>query len=280
MSSTALAEMTFTVSGLLAFQRLAQVSMLPAHLRIRPQLLALSIQELEITAEEHDVLLAAGLLGPSGPNADAVTSLRALASPDAEINVTLGGAERADTYICLVRRHQLYVAAVRCGEDVTIDAYTHLNEGDVIDLIAQTLRQYMFGGEEAGGLGIERCEFPMHDVHTTMTSEKPENWPTSLAALGMSRDIATALLRSETELVTRAEVAAYLNHEVVRSNPDTILRVTSLSDGALMTSFATDNNQRRWLTVEDYHPDRFDRAIREAIKSVPGGNWFTHSRSD
>ena len=277
---TALAEMTFTVNGLLAFQQIAQVSVLPAHLRIRPQLLRLTTGELDISAEDYDVLREAGLVGVGGANPDAVTALRALAFPDAEINVTLGGAQRNDTYICLVRRHALFVAAARCGDDVTIDAYTHLTEADVVDMIAQTVRQYMFGDEEPDGIGIERCEFPMHDVHTAMTTEEPANWPAALAGLGISRNVATALLRSETELVTRAEVSAYLNHEVIRSNPDTILRVTALSDGALMTSFATDNNERRWLTVEDYHPDRLSRAVLGAIKSVPGSSWFSHSRSD
>lgn len=278
--TTALTEMTFTVSALLAFQRLAHVSMLPAHLRIRPQLLSISDQDLGIEPEEQDVLADAGLIGAGGPNSDAVTALRALASPDSEINVTLGGTDRADTFICLARRHQLFIAAARCGDDVTIDAYTHLEPSDVVALLSETVRQYMFAGQEMAGVGVDRCEFPMHDVHSAMVSEDPSNWVATLASQGMSREVASVLLRSETELVTRAEVAAYLNHDVVRSNPDTILRVTALPEGALMTSFATDNNERRWLTVEDYHPQRLNRAILGALNSVPGAAWFTHSRSD
>jgi len=272
--------MTFTVNGLLAFQRLAHIAMLPAHLRIRPQLLHIADQEVPLSPEEHDVLTEAGLLTVNGADPDAATVLRALAHPDAEVNLTLGGKDRAETYICLARRHQLFVAAARCGEEVTVDAFTHWDENRVVAMLSDTVRAYVFDGGEGSGLGLDRAEFPLDRLHSAMCAEEPAKWPVTLQSLGVSRQLATVLVRSETELLRRAEIAAYLNHEVARSNPDTIVRVTSLSSGALMTSFASDNNGQRWLTVEDYESARLDRAILAALRSVPGNAWFSHSRSD
>jgi hypothetical protein len=280
MPIAAVSELTFSVSALLAFQRLAEIAILPAHLRIRPQLLQISDTTVPISDEEHEILTAAGLLTAEGPDADAVMILRALSSPDSEINVTLGAPGRADTYVCLARRHQLLISAARCVDDVTIDAYTMVNESELVGVVADTVRSYLFGKDPGEGAAVERTSFPLSMVYDTMCAEDPIDWAASLQAQGIPRALAAVLYRSEVSMDGRAEVAAYLNHEGVRSAPDTVLRVTSMPDGAIMTSFASDNNQQRWLTVEPYESGRLERAIAEAIRSVPGESWFTHSRTD
>ncbi|MBU8817536.1 hypothetical protein EB74_30050 [Mycobacterium sp. SWH-M5] len=282
--AVATTELTFTVSALLAFQRLASITTLPAHLRIRPQLLKVSDTELDITDAERETLESAELLTEAGLDPDALVMLRALSSPDTEINLTLGARERLETYVVLARRHHLLVAATRCGDDVTIDAYTHVTEAQIVTMITETIRHYVFGaqGDDAVRPTIERVMFPLSAVYDTLCSEQPQEWKSALEAIGVPRSVAGVLHRSETELVARAEVAAYLNHEGGRSQPDTIARLTTMGDGqeAIITSFSSDNNARRWLTVEPYDAARLERVILGAIRSVPDSAWFTHSRTD
>ncbi|ART74356.1 hypothetical protein BTO20_37695 (plasmid) [Mycobacterium dioxanotrophicus] len=277
---TTAAELTLTVSALLAVQQVADIAILPAHLRIRPQLTRISNQRMRITDEERDVLTAAGVLRGDELDPDVVTMVRSLTAPDAEINLTLAGKDRADTYYCLARSHELVVAAARCGDDVVMDAYVGLSESDVVSLLAATIDGYCFGEEEGRGLAIDSAEFQLTPVYDTLCREAPSLWVDALQAQGVSRSLGSVLLRSETDLLARAEVAAYLNHEGGRSNPDSIVRVTSMSDGAIMTSFVSDNNATRWLRVESYEPSHMKRTIRGAIRSVPESSWFTHCRTD
>lgn len=277
----AAAELSFSVSALLAFQRVAGISMLPVHLRIRPQLLRISDTDLTISDEEEETLTRAGLLTASGPEPDALMMVRALAFPDAEINLTLAAAGRSDTYVCVARRHELLVVAARCGDDVTIDAYTGVGEPELVGMLADTIRAYLFDGDDTGvGGPLERVTFPLDPIHETLCAEEPQRWVTVLHERGIPRQLASLLYRCEVDLQGRAEVAAYLNHEGARSEPDTIVRLTTIPDGAILTSFASDNNDRRWLTVEPYESPRLERIILSAIRSVPQAAWFTHNRTD
>ncbi|MGD9622340.1 MAG: ESX secretion-associated protein EspG [Mycolicibacterium sp.] len=283
VSAAPVTEMTLSVSALLALQRVVGVSMLPAHLRVRPQLLRVSDQQLSITAEEAEVLIAAGLLDEGGrPDSDAATVVRALASGDAEINVTLEARDRATTYVCLVRRHELFVSAVRCGDDVVIDAFTGLNEHQVTALVAELMDRYVFDSHDDDPADIDRWSGPMTPIHEALQSQETASrgWADSLGDLGVPRGVATTLFHSETSWLARAEIGAYLNHEGSRSDPDTIVRVAATGIGAVMTSFASDNNRQRWLTVEPYEPERMERLISSAIRSVPLAAWFSHSRTD
>lgn len=277
---TTAAELTLSVSALLAVQQVADTAVLPAHLRIRPQLTRIADNVVPITDEEREVLTAAGVLSGDVLDPDVVTMVRSLAAPDAEINLTLAAKGRADTYFCLARSHELVVSAARCGDDVVMDAYVGLSEQEVIDLLAATVTGYCFGGEEGQGARVDRCEFQLTPVYDTLCSEEPASWVDALQTQGVSRSVGSILLRSETDMLARAEVAAYLNHEGGRSDPDSILRLTTMSDGAIMTSFVSDNNRTRWLTVEPYDPLRLERAIRDAVRSVPESAWFTHCRTD
>lgn len=287
-STVSLAQVTLSVSALLALQRVLELSMLPAHLGIRPQLWRLGADvRLEITAQEREVLRAAG--DPGGlwlldaadrVHPDVKVIVRALGAPDAEIDLTLGAPGRRDTFMCLVRSRELYVSAARCGDEVVIDAYSGWREGEVVSALAETMEGYVFDDVDDEPAPIARGSYPLHEVHQAMTSTSAQDWTETLTAHGMPRSVARMLKRSETACLGRAEVAAYLNHEGGRSDPDTIVRLSATDAGALMTSFASDNNRTRWLAVEPYDPDRLRRLIIEAIRSVPRSAWFTHSRSD
>lgn len=269
-----------SVSALLAIQQVADLAMMPAHLRIRPQLTRISASRVQISDEEREVLTASGYLNGEDLDTDVLTMLRVLAAPDAEINLTLGAQGRADTYYVLARSHELVVGAARCGQDVVMDAYVGLDEAQVVDLLAETINGYCFGAEVGLGAAVDRARFQLGPVYETMCSEVPSEWVDALQTQGVSRALGSVLLRSETDMLARAEVAAYLNHEGGRSAPDTIVRLTTMSDGAIMTSFVSDNNATRWLTVEPYEPQALERAIRSAVRSVPESAWFTHCRSD
>lgn len=269
-----------SVSALLALQQVADLAFLPAHLRIRPQLTRISEHRVQISDEEREVLTASGCLDGDQLDGDVLTMLRALAAPDAEINVTLGARGRDDTYYCLARSHELVVAAARCGDDVIMDAYVGLNEAQIIELLTQMITEYCFGSDEGQGARVDRTRFQLGPVYETMCSEHPSEWVDALQVQGVSRALGSVLLRSETEMLARAEVAAYLNHEGGRSDPDTIVRLTTMADGAIMTSFVSDNNATRWLMVEPYEPKGLERFIRSAVRSVPQSAWFTHCRTD
>lgn len=276
-------QMTLSVSALLALQRAVGVSMLPAHLRVRPQLLRISDQELSMTSVEREVLTDAGLLDEGGrPDPDAATVLRALASSDAEINATLQARDRLVTYVCLVRRNELFVSAARCGDEVVIDVYTGLTEQQVIGLFAELVDRYLFDAHDDEPAEIDRWSGPMSPIHDTLQSQDgpQRSWADALGDLGVPRGVATTLFHSETSWLVRAEIAAYLNHEGSRSDPDTIVRVSVTEVGAVMTSFASDTNRQRWLTVEPFEPARMERLIVSAVRSVPLSAWFTHSRTD
>ncbi|PQM45301.1 hypothetical protein C1Y40_04526 [Mycobacterium talmoniae] len=277
----AVAELTLSVSALLAFQRLASITMLPAHLRIRPQLLQIADTVVSLTDDERDTLTQAGMLRGGDVDSDALVILRALAYPDTEINMTLAAAQRDDTYVCLARRDKLVVVASRCGDEVTIDAYTNLDEPQLVGQLAATIRRYVFADDSsAPTAAIDRVSFPLSTVYDAMCTQDPQEWSTELCARGLPRSVAGVLQRSETQLQARGEVAAYLNHEGGRSAPDMIARVTATADEAIITSFASDNNGQRWLTVEPYEEMRLERVILAAIRSVPRSAWFTHARTD
>lgn len=276
-------QISMTVSALLAFQRLAEISRLPAHLRIRPQLLLVGDRPMPITDDEQEALIAGGLLSPAeGIDQEAVTVLRALNACDAEINLTLARAGLMDTFAVLARRNNLFVSAIRCGDEVTIDAFTHLSEPDVVGLLADTIVGYLFMDTDGEGESypFERGRFPMNTVANTMADTAPEDWVRELGRHGVPAAIAGVLLDAETNMTGRIEVAAYLSQEGGRIAPDTIGRVTNTTSGALMTSFASDNNQRSWLTVEPYDRGGLERLILGAIRSVPGAAWFDHKRTD
>ncbi|WP_454793838.1 ESX secretion-associated protein EspG [Mycolicibacterium lutetiense] len=268
------------MSAVLAIQQVADLAMLPAHLRIRPQLTRISASRVQISDEEREVLTASGYLNGEELDTDVLTMLRALAAPDAEINLTLASQGRADTYYVLARSHELVVAAARCGQDVVMDAYVGVDEAQVIDLLTQTITGYCFGADEGLGAAIDRTRFRLNPVYDAMCSEVPSEWVDALQTQGISRALGSVLLRSETDMLARAEVAAYLNHEGGRSEPDSIVRLTTMSDGAIMTSFVSDNNATRWLTVEPYESQALERSIRGAVRSVPESAWFTHCRTD
>lgn len=276
-------QISMTVSALLAFQRLAEISRLPAHLRIRPQLLLVGDRPMPITDDEQEALIAGGLLSPAeGIDQEAVTVLRALNACDAEINLTLARAGLMDTFAVLARRNNLFVSAIRCGDEVTIDAFTHLSEPDVVGLLADTIVGYLFMDTDGEGESypFERGRFPMNTVANTMADTAPEDWVRELGRHGVPAAIAGVLLDAETNMTGRIEVAAYLSQEGGRIAPDTIGRVTNTTSGALMTSFASDNNQRSWLTVEPYDRGGLERLILGTIRSVPGAAWFDHKRTD
>jgi hypothetical protein len=281
--TSAATQISMTVSALLAFQRLAEISRLPAHLRIRPQLLLVGDQPMPITEAEQEILIAGGLLSPSeGIDQEAVVMLRALNVCDAEVNVTLARKGLSDTFVVLARRNNLFVAALRCDDEVIIDAYTHLSETDVVSLLADTIAPYLFAETDGEGEGypFERGRFPMNTVTETMAGVDPQDWVRELGRHGVPAAIAGVLLDSETNMTGRIEVAAYLNQEGGRVAPDTIGRVTNTPSGALMTSFASDNNQRSWVTVEPYDRTGLERLILGVIRSVPGAAWFDHKRTD
>lgn len=287
VSAVPLSQITMSVSALLALQRVLGISMLPAHLGIRPQLTRLGVDiVLEITDHEREVLAGAGgpdvgLIDAAGvPNPDVAVIMRALAAPDAEINVTLGAPERQDTFVCLIRCNELFVSAARCGDEVVIDAYSGWDERHVVSQLAATVEDYVFATASDDPAPIERGQFQLNVVYDALTSTAADEWTETLSAKGIPRSVARMLHRGETACLGRAEVAAYLNHEGVRSDPDTIVRLTATDVGAMMTSFASDNNRTRWLTVEPYEPDRLETLIIKAIRSVPQSAWFTHCRSD
>lgn len=272
-----------SVSALLAFQRLAEISRLPEHLRIRPQLISVGDSALPITDDEHEALVAGGLFSPvEGIDPEAGLILRALNSCDSEINLTLGMRDRMDTFVVFVRRNNLYVSAIRCGDEVTIDAFTHLGETEVVGLLADTIRPYLFCESDGEGEGypFEAGRFPMATLAETMADNDPQDWIKELGRHGVPPAVAGVLLDAETNMSGRVEVAAYLNQEGGKIPPDTIVRVTNTASGAVMTSFASDNNRRSWLTVEPYAAGGLERLILSAIRSVPGAGWFSHSRTD
>lgn len=283
MIAAPVAQMTLSVSALLAVQRAVGVSMLPAHLRIRPQLLRVCDRQLPVSDGEQGPLVAAGLLDEFGrPDPDVTTVVRALASGDAEINLTLDARERATTYVCVVRRHELFVSAARCGDEVVIDAYTGLTESQVGALLAELVDRYVFEVYEDEPAEIDRWTGPMTPIYEALCSPATtqRGWASLLGDLGVPAAVATTLFHSETSWLARAEVGAYLNHEGSRSDPDTVVRVSATEMGAVMTSFASDNNRQRWLTVEPFDPERMERLILSAIRSVPLSAWFSHSRTD
>lgn len=281
--AVAATQINLSVSALLAFQRLAEISRLPEHLRIRPQLISVGDTTLPITDDEYEALVAGGLLSPAeGVDPEALTILRALNACDSEINVTLALRDRMDTFVVFVRRNNLFVSAIRCGDEVTIDAFTHLGEPDVVGLLADTIRPYLFAESNGEGEGypFEAGRFPMATLAQTMADTDPQDWVKELGRHGVPAAIAGVLLDAETNMTGRVEVAAYLNQEGGKIPPDTIVRVTNTLSGALMTSFASDNNGRSWLTVEPYESAGLERLIVGAIRSVPGVAWFTHNRTD
>lgn len=281
----AVAQLSMSVSALLAFQRLAEVTMLPAQLRIRPQLLTMADRCLAITDAERDVLTEAGLLNEDVPDEDAVTMLRALVSPDAEINVTLGGPGVHDTFVSLVRRSELLVAAMRCDDDVTIDAYMNFQERDVISLLAATIGNYLFGPDTDGEPArIPLTRFSADSVVAAMSAEGAfEGSLTLHSALkphGVPESVADVLYRCEKESLGRVFLAAYLSHEGARSEPEVTVMVTNTKAGAVTTTCSIDNNGSRWITAEPYDASELERRITTAIRSVPAAAWFTHCRTD
>lgn len=245
--ATTVTQLSLSVSALLAFQRLAGISMLPAHLRIRPQLVRVAGQDLPVTDEEHAVLVDAGLYDGTEVDPDAATMIRALVSPDAELDMTLGAPGRDDTYVCLVRRHRLLVAAMRCADEVTIDAYLGYNEHDLTTLLADTVRGYLFGPDgEVTSAPIPRTRFCAADAQAAMseaeTFESSLTFATKLKTHGVPEVVAEALYRAELQPLGRAEVSAYLNHEGARSEPDNIVQITNCAAGAVMTMCARDSN--------------------------------------
>lgn len=282
---TAVTQVTMSVSALLAFQRLAEISFLPAQLRIRPTLLTVADQTLPITAAERQVLTEAGLLTGGTLDAEMVTILRALVYGDTEIDMTLGAPGRADTFVCLVRRSRLLVSAIRCGDDVTLDAYVDVAENAVIALLASTIRSYLFGDDgEAAPARIPQVRFAAGDVVAAMTAadvfDGSLTFYEAVKPFGVPESVSDVLYQAEKSPLGRAEVSAYLSHEGARSGPDTIVQITNCAAGAVMTSCRSDNTGGRWITAEPYDHDELERRIATAIRSVPGAAWFTHCRTD
>lgn len=281
----AVVQMSVSVSALLAFQRVAEVTMLPAQLHIRPQLLTMADRRLSISDDERRVLTEAKMLDGDVPNEDAVTLLHALVSPDAEINLTLGAPGRHDTYVSLARRNELLVSAIRCNDDVTIDAYMSFQERDVISLLASTIRNYLFGPEEDGvPANIVQTRFSADDVVAAMCSEGAfEGSLTFYSAVkphGVPESVADVLYLGEKAPFGRVYLAAFLCHEGTRSDPEVTVMVTNTSAGAVMTVVSLDNNGTRWVTAEPYDAAELERRIAAAIRSVPAAAWFTHCRTD
>lgn len=281
----AVAQVTLSVSSLLALQRLTGVTMLPAHLRIRPQLLRMADRDLPVSAEERQVLSDAGLLDGNVVDPDAVTMLRALVSPDAEITMTLAAPGLDDTYVSLIRRSELVVAAIRCDDSVTIDAYMNFHERDVVAVLASTIRSYLFGPDSQGvAARIPATRFPADAAVAAMSTagvfEGSMTFYEALKPHGVPELVADALYRAEKNPLGRAQVCAYIAHEGTRSSSEIIVQVTNTSTGALMTSCSLDNNLQRWITAEPYDDDELERRISAAIRSVPASSWFTHCRTD
>ncbi|APA78408.2 hypothetical protein BB737_14955 [Mycobacterium avium subsp. hominissuis] len=281
----AVVQMSVSVSALLAFQRVAEVTMLPAQLHIRPQLLTMADRRLSITDDERRVLTEANMLAGDVPNEDAVTLLHALVSPDAEINLTLGAPGRHDTYVSLARRNELLVSAIRCNDDVTIDAYMSFQERDVISLLAATIRNYLFGPDEDGTpANIAQTRFSADDVVAAMCGEGAfEGSLTFYSAVkphGVPESVADVLYLCEKTPLGRVYLAAFLCHEGTRSEPEVTVMVTNTSAGAVTTVVSLDNNGTRWVTAEPYDASELERRIATAIRSVPAASWFTHCRTD
>jgi len=279
--TAAVVEMTVSTAALLALQGVAGVGVLPPHLRIRPRLITVGDQEVQVSAEERDALTEAGLLREGEPDRDAILLLRSLAYPDAELNITLGGADRPDTFVCLARSQQLVAAAARCGDEVTIDAYVGLDEAALVELVTTTFERYLFDTDEHDFTNtMDGATVRLGEVYDVMCRDEPQQWTPALRRVGVPADVAAALRRCETDTLRRGEVAAYINHENGRTAGESIVRATTTPQEAVLTSFASDNIGDRWLTVEPYETTRIKRFIVAAIRSVPDKAWFTHCRTD
>lgn len=280
--AAAVVEMTVSTAALLAFQGVAGIEMLPPHLRIRPRLVTVGDQEVPVSAEEREALTAAGILRDGEPDRDAILLLRSLAYPDTELNITLGAADRPETFVCLARSRQLVAAAARCGDEVTIDAYVGLDEDALVELVASTFERYLFADDEARdhAVTIDGATVRLGEVYDVMCRDEPDQWTPALRRAGVPADVAAALWRCETDMVRRGEVVAYINHENGRTAGDSIVRATTTPQDAVLTSFASDSIGDRWLTVEPYETARMKRFILATIRSVPDRAWFTHARTD
>lgn len=280
MTRSAVLELDFSISALNALQKVLDLPVLRGQLHLQPQLNATLVP---LTDAEREFLVEKGFLVDGQVDTDVAAVLRMLATPDTEIELTISRPGFKDTFVSIVRRGEYIITAVfRGGDKVFIDTYEgRAAEQEVTTLAAHTIRAELFPeGDDGVAAKIQDAIIPLNDLGAVMSEFNPEDWRHELSRLGIPAEAAEILHEGEVSNKGRAEFSAYLNHENGRTKPDTILRVTLSSSGAVMTSFATDANRKRWLTVEPYSSSVLDRRVLSAIRSVPDHAWFTHKRTD
>lgn len=280
MTRSAVLELEFSVSALHALQKVLDLPVLRGQLHLQPQLNETIVP---LTEAEHNFLVEKGFLVDGAIDPEVAAVLRILATPDAEIELTLTRPGFKDSFVSIVRRGELIItASFRGGDMVYIDAYEgRATEEDVTILAVDTIRSQMFpAGDDGVGADFQDAIVPLNDLVAVSSQFNPEDWGREFGRLGIPADAADIMHEGEVSNEGRAEFSAYLNHENGRTPPDTVLRVTLSPSGAHITSFATDQNRKRWLTVEPYSPSVLDRRVLSALRSVPDRVWMTHDRGD
>lgn len=280
MTRSAVLELEFSVSALHALQKVLDLPVLRGQLHLQPQLNETIVP---LTDAERNFLVEKGFMIDGVIDPEVASVLRILATPDAEIELTLTRPGFKDSFVSIVRRGELIITACfRGGDMVYIDAYEgRATEQDVTILAVDTIRAELFpDGDDGVGADFQDAIIALNDLVAGLNAFNPEDWRREFSRLGIPADAASIMHEGEVSNQGRAEFSAYLNHENGRTAPDTVLRVTLSPSGAQMTSFATDHNRKRWLTVEPYSASVLERRVLSALRAVPDRAWMTHKRTD
>ena len=274
--------LTLSTSALLALQGMVDVEQVSHHLRVRPRLVRVVGERVGASAAEREALAQAGLLTAAGAVDENVAAVvTALSEADAEVNVTLVAADRAETRLVVARQHRLVVVAARCAEEVVIDAWAAMSLDGIAEQITATIDAVVGAqlGEQCAG-SFEGSTFGVGDVRAAMSDSPVEQWQPRLRAAGVPAPVAALLQRCETDLVARAEVSTHVNQFGGVLPGDVVMRATATPAEAVLTSVSTPGRGPALLTVEPYSLTDVNRLVVNVMRSVPGKGWDRHSRCD
>ncbi|MCU1643409.1 MAG: secretion-associated protein EspG [Nocardia sp.] len=260
---------TLTNDSVIALAAQLGVQTLPLVLSVGPQ--QDSYRDLALAQEQARAELIAGHVLDSRGDVDpgVATALFVLAQPDRELAVRIVASE-GQVRVCLARRGEEHVLAVRRGDSVEIRSTWSDGSGESL---ARPILDALGPCPPADVASFSALSTDLAErFDTAMTSE---DYASTVYSLGVADTDATAYGLALSSCHSYAEVVAYAYADGITDRSPGAVVVYDTARGRIVAAPGVAPDQQVWSTLTPGTEHRIAQAMSALIEQLPGGRWLS-----